>query len=222
MTLDPRRSAASQSGPSSSEASYLDAILRLDPREDAAELFVLRRAYLGLSFPPAYPPPYAHLPQRLQCQVSLDQLREDVERLDAKTTLERAGEVEGLCLPDQLAWLGRLVRYAQERSLLDRLQGTLDPELLAVFRRVITSPVPEAVALKETFLQRLWARPTGSGMRKQVAYLRRAAPRLAELESEWLDQVAAREGPPFGRRHLAWILLALVYAALMLLKTAGS
>ncbi|MGE0710896.1 MAG: hypothetical protein AB7N76_16120 [Planctomycetota bacterium] len=202
------------------ERDYLDAVLRLDPAEETGELFAQRRGHLSPAYPQAYPPPYAHLPQRLECHAALEALRGDLEELDPAAARARAAQVEEACFPDQRAWLSRLVRYGEERARLDRVAPALDPELVAVFRRVLTAPIPEAVGLKETFLQRLWDRPRAAGLRAQVARLRRATPRLAELEPEWLDQVALREGPAFGRKHLAWLLLALLYAALLLLRLA--
>ena len=133
----------------------------------------------------------------------------------------RTAEIEVAAQPDQRAWLDRLRRVSDSRAALQELTPQLDPEFAAVLQSVLTAPMAESVSVKETFLRRLWSRPEGQGFRAQVALLRKRVPLLAELEPEWLDQVALREGPAFGRKHLAWILLACVYGLLMLLRLLG-
>lgn len=200
---------------------YLDAVLRLDPAEDGPELFARRRHYLELEHPPAFPPPYAHLPKRLECQARIEAIREHLDDLEPGAVRERIAEIEVTAYPDQRAWLDRLRRVSDARATLEELGPQLDPEFAAVLQTVLTAPMGESVAVKETFLHRLWARPDGQGFRRQVALLRKRAPLLAALEPEWLDQIALREGPAFGRQHLAWVLLAVVYGVLMLLKLLG-
>lgn len=200
---------------------YLDAVLRLDPAEDGPELFARRRLFLELEHPPAFPPPYAHLPKRLECQARIEAIREHLDDLEPAAVRERVAEIEVAAHPDQRAWLDRLRRVSDARAELAELAPRLDPEFAAVLQSVLTAPMAESVSVKETFLRRLWTRPEGQGFRAQVALVRKRVPRLAELEPEWLAQVALREGPAFGRKHLAWILLALVYGLLMLLRLLG-
>ncbi|MBL4843971.1 MAG: hypothetical protein JKY65_00475 [Planctomycetes bacterium] len=205
-------------------ADYLSEVLDLDPSEDAIELMLRRRAHLGLSHPPACPPPFAHLPRRLRASALLDELRDSLPTARAEEVLQRGSELREIALPDQVGQLERLLCFWREREAFLGLRARLGDELSELLEGVWLGQVGESVPLAEEYLESLSDRPGArTGLRQRVALVRRSVPGLAELEPELLlalerrDQGRSRQ----GRTPLAIGALVLVYVLMRLLEVWG-
>lgn len=204
---------------------YLSEVLGLDPAEDgnALDLILARRAQLGLTYPPAYPPPFAHFPARVRTSAWLDELRAGVRAGQAPEEWERlAADVRGLGLPDQVAQLERILAYAAEREGFLRLRGLLGPELSEVLETAWLAQTGVSVPVAEAYVESLDLAPRAPArLGEQVATIRRALPRLAALEPELLRAMERRARPSRGegplRAALALAVAGLVYLTLELL-----
>lgn len=219
MSLEP------QGDPASDDLSYLREVLTLDPSEDAIELTLRRRARLDLAYPPASPPPFAHLPRRLRASALLDELRESIQSADGEAIPRLENSLREVCLPDQVGQLDRLLCFWQERNEFLALRRRLGDELSAVLEGVWLGQVGESVPLAESYLASLEDRAgSRQGLASRIALLRRKLPGLASLEPELLLALERRGGggSQRSRTRLAVAALALTYLVLQLILNWSS